>query len=90
MYVGGEISTGSAIVNFLGTERLGRVAKETASGYLAFYWGGLMIGRFMGAFALSDMRQGLKHALVIAAPSPLSWSSSHCAGLWPALGRALR
>lgn len=68
MYVGGEISTGSAIVNFLGTERLGKIAKETASGYLAFYWGGLMIGRFMGAFALSDMRKGLKHALVIATP----------------------
>ena len=68
MYVGGEISVGSAMVNFLGTERLGSIPKETASGYLAFYWGGLMIGRFMGAFALSDMRQGLKHALVVATP----------------------
>jgi MFS transporter, FHS family, L-fucose permease len=27
-----------------------------------------MIGRFMGAFALSDMRQTLKHTLVIAVP----------------------
>ncbi len=68
MYVGGEISVGSAIVNFLGTERLARIPQETASGYLAFYWGGLMIGRFMGAFALSDMRKALKHALVIATP----------------------
>ncbi len=68
MYVGGEITTGSAIVNFLGTERLGKIARETASGYLAFYWGGLMIGRFMGAFALSDMRKTLKHALIIAVP----------------------
>jgi MFS transporter, FHS family, L-fucose permease len=68
MYVGGEISTGSVIVNFLGTERLGSISKEAASGYLAFYWGGLMIGRFMGAFALSDMRKTLKHVLVIAVP----------------------
>ena len=68
MYVGGEISTGSALVNFLGTERLGSIPKEVASGYLAFYWGGLMIGRFMGAFALSDMRKSLKHALVVAVP----------------------
>ncbi len=68
MYVGGEISVGSAMVNFLGSERLGRIPQETASGYLAFYWGGLMIGRFMGAFALSDMRKTLKHALVIATP----------------------
>jgi MFS transporter, FHS family, L-fucose permease len=68
MYVGGEISTGSIIVNFLGTERLGSIPKETASGYLAFYWGGLMIGRFMGAFALSDLRKTLKHTLVVAVP----------------------
>jgi FHS family L-fucose permease-like MFS transporter len=68
MYVGGEISTGSILVNFLGSERLGRIPKEIASGYLAFYWGGLMIGRFMGAFALSDMRQSLKHTLVVAVP----------------------
>jgi FHS family L-fucose permease-like MFS transporter len=68
MYVGGEVAVGSIIVNFLGTERLGSVPKETASGYLAYYWGGLMIGRFMGAFALSDMRKSLKHVLVIAVP----------------------
>jgi len=68
MYVGGEISTGSAIVNFLGIERLGSIPKETASGYLAFYWGGLMIGRFMGAFALSDLRRGVKHLLVAGVP----------------------
>lgn len=69
MYVGGEISTGSAIVNFLGTQRLGHIARETASGYLAFYWGGLMIGRFMGAFALSDLRNTVKRLLVIAVPA---------------------
>src|SRR5208337_4851934 len=68
MYVGGEISTGSILVNFLGSERLGRIPKEIASGYLAFYWGGLMVGRFMGAFALSDMRRSLKHTLVVAVP----------------------
>lgn len=69
MYVGGEISTGSIIVNFLGTEKLGHIPKEVASRYLAFYWGGLMIGRFMGAFALSDMRTSLKHTLVVAVPA---------------------
>ncbi|HWH72557.1 MAG TPA: MFS transporter, partial [Candidatus Sulfotelmatobacter sp.] len=68
MYVGGEISTGSAMVNFLGSAKLGGISKETASGYLAFYWGGLMIGRFMGAFALSDLRKSLRHTLVVAVP----------------------
>jgi FHS family L-fucose permease-like MFS transporter len=85
MYVGGEISTGSIMVNFLGTERLGRIPKEIASGYLAFYWGGLMIGRFMGAFALSDMRKPLKRALVVAVPLAAFLAILAL----PAVGRAL-
>ena len=66
MYVGGEVTVGSTIVNFLGTPRLGGMPHETASGFLAFYWGGLMIGRFMGAFALSDLRGWLKKSLIVA------------------------
>src|SRR5208282_3823117 len=50
MYVGGEVTVGSMIVNFLGTAKLGGLSHEDASKYLSFYWGGLMIGRFMGAF----------------------------------------
>lgn len=67
-YVGGEVTVGSAIVNFLGTKELGGLSHEDASKYLSFYWGGLMIGRFMGAFALSDMRSALKHVLVVSVP----------------------
>ncbi|HEY3760543.1 MAG TPA: sugar MFS transporter [Verrucomicrobiae bacterium] len=68
MYVGGEVGVGSAIINYLGVPRLGGLSHETASKYLSFYWGGLMIGRFMGAFALSEMRKWLKHVLVVFTP----------------------
>jgi MFS transporter, FHS family, L-fucose permease len=68
MYVGGEVTVGSAIINYLGLPKLGGLAHEAASQFLAFYWGGLMIGRFMGAFALSDMRKSLKHLLVALVP----------------------
>lgn len=68
MYVGGEVTVGSLVINFLGTERLGSLSHEAASKYLSFYWGGLMIGRFMGAFALSDLRKSFKHALVVLVP----------------------
>lgn len=68
MYVGGEVSVGSAIVNFLGSPKLGGLPQEAASRYLSYYWGGLMIGRFMGAFALSELRGWLKHALVVLVP----------------------
>lgn len=69
MYVGGEVAVGSAVINFLGSPKVGGLAHEAASRYLAYYWGGLMIGRFMGAFALSAMRGWLKHALVLLVPA---------------------
>lgn len=68
MYVGGEVTIGSAIILFLGSDKLGNMPHETASQYLAFYWGGLMIGRFMGAFALSEMRRWLKRTVVVIVP----------------------
>ncbi len=68
MYVGGEVTVGSAIINYLGLPKLGGLTHTTASQYLAFYWGGLMIGRFMGAFALSDMKKSLKHMIVAVIP----------------------
>jgi FHS family L-fucose permease-like MFS transporter len=68
MYVGGEVTVGSAIINYLGLPKLGGLPHEAASKFLAFYWGGLMIGRFMGAFALSNMKKTLKHILVALVP----------------------
>ncbi len=68
MYVGGEVTVGSTIINYLGLPKLGGLTHEAASKFLAFYWGGLMIGRFMGAFALSAMNKTLKHTLVASVP----------------------
>jgi FHS family L-fucose permease-like MFS transporter len=68
MYVGGEVTVGSAIISYLALPKLGGLDHDTASKFLAFYWGGLMIGRFMGAFALSAMRKSLKHLLVTLTP----------------------
>ena len=68
MYVGGEVAVGSAIINYLGLPKLGGLSPEVASPYLAFYWGGLMIGRFMGAFALSDLKKSTKHLIGAVIP----------------------
>jgi len=68
MYVGGEVTVGSALINYLGLPKLGGLKHEEASKFLAYYWGGLMIGRFMGAFALSAMKKTLKHFLVALVP----------------------
>ncbi len=52
MYVGAEVSIGSMLISYL-KESL-QMPEMTAKSYLAFYWGGLMIGRFAGSMALSD------------------------------------
>ncbi len=68
MYVGGEVSIGSALVNFLGSPAIGGMDEQSASRFLAFYWGGLMVGRFMGALALGEMATGAKRLLMTAVP----------------------
>jgi FHS family L-fucose permease-like MFS transporter len=68
MYVGGEVCVGSTIINYLGLPQLGGLSNIAASKFLAFYWGGLMIGRFMGAFALSDVRKPIRNTVVILLP----------------------
>lgn len=68
MYVGGEISVGSAIINFLGQKTVAGLSAGEASKYVSIYWGGMMIGRFMGAVELSEMRRGRKQVALIVIP----------------------
>jgi FHS family L-fucose permease-like MFS transporter len=72
MYVGGEVSVGSAIINFLGQKSVAGLTADEASKYVSIYWGGLMIGRFMGAVTLSEMRAAKKQILLIVIPV-LAW-----------------
>ncbi len=68
MYVGGEVSVGSVIINFLGQADIGNLPELEASKYVSIYWGGLMIGRFMGAVELSEMRRARKQVALIVIP----------------------
>lgn len=68
MYVGGEVSIGSTIVNFLGQKSVAGLSADDASKYLSIYWGGLMIGRFMAAVELSEMRAAKKQILLVIIP----------------------
>jgi FHS family L-fucose permease-like MFS transporter len=68
MYVGGEVAVGSAIINFLGQPSVAGLSEVDASKYVAIYWGGLMIGRFMAAVDLSEMQKAKKQVLLIVIP----------------------
>lgn len=60
MYVGSEVSIGSILVSYLGLNNIAGLSENAASTYLAFYWGGLMIGRFLGALSMSEIQSKLK------------------------------
>jgi len=68
MYVGGEVAVGSAIINFLGQPNVAGLSEIDASKYVAIYWGGLMIGRFMGAVELSEMKKANKQMALLVIP----------------------
>ena len=48
-YVGAEVSIGSFLVNYFGLPAIASLSAITAAGYVSFYWGGAMIGRFVGS-----------------------------------------
>jgi FHS family L-fucose permease-like MFS transporter len=68
MYVGGEVAVGSAIINFLKQPSVAGLSELEASKFVSLYWGGLLIGRFMGAVELSDMKRVKKQVLLVAIP----------------------
>ena len=52
-YVGAEVSIGSFLVNYFGLPEIAGLSPKAAAGYVSFYWGGAMIGRFLGAGLLT-------------------------------------
>jgi FHS family L-fucose permease-like MFS transporter len=49
VYVGAEVSIGSFLVNYFGQPEIGGLAEKLAASFVAFYWGGAMLGRFIGS-----------------------------------------
>jgi MFS transporter, FHS family, L-fucose permease len=48
-YVGAEVSIGSLIVNYLKLPQIVHFSMRHAAQYLSLYWGGSMLGRFIGS-----------------------------------------
>ena len=58
MYVGAEVAIGSLLVNFFGLENIAGLAEADAAHYVAYYWGGAMVGRFIGAALMQRIAAG--------------------------------
>lgn len=63
-YVGTEVAIGSNLIAFLGLPNIAGLTEIEGSKYVAFYWGGAMIGRFLGAISLSEMKSLKKYSLM--------------------------
>ncbi len=58
LYVGAEVAIGSLIVNYLGQADVMGLGAEAAGKHVPFYWGGAMVGRFIGAWLLRVVSPG--------------------------------
>jgi FHS family L-fucose permease-like MFS transporter len=57
-YVGAEVSIGSLLVNFMGLRQVAGLPEAKAANFLMVYWGGAMLGRFIGSALLQRLRTG--------------------------------
>ena len=58
VYVGAEVSIGSFLVNYFSQPEIGGLTEKAAANLVAFYWGGAMVGRFIGSGLLQKVKTG--------------------------------
>jgi FHS family L-fucose permease-like MFS transporter len=105
VYVGGEVAIGSSIANYLALDNIGHfasniadpaarylAAKAVAARYISLYWGGAMVGRFIGSAVLQKVKTskvlafcGIMAALMVT----ISVLSSGPVAMWSILSVGL-
>jgi FHS family L-fucose permease-like MFS transporter len=70
-YVGAEVAIGSLLILYLAEEEMGSIPEKLGAGFLAFYWGSAMIGRFAGSFLTKKISSEKMLVIVTAAASVL-------------------
>jgi FHS family L-fucose permease-like MFS transporter len=53
MYVGAEVAIGTYLTNYIADTL--HIAEHLANNYVAFYWGGMLVGRLLGSFLLKSI-----------------------------------
>lgn len=66
LYVGAEVAIGSFIVNFLMQAEVLNLPEQAAGKLISIYWGGALVGRFIGSALLRMVSPGLLLASVAA------------------------
>src|SRR4051794_16269546 len=92
VYVGAEVSIGSFLVNYFSQAEIGGLSEKAAAGLGSFYWGGAMIGRFIGSALLQRMKTGYLLgfcAVMAAALVAVSMLTSGPVAMWSIIGVGL-
>lgn len=92
VYVGAEVSIGSFLVNFLGESHIAGLKEADAAHYIAYYWGGAMIGRFIGSVVMQKVEAGKVlafNALMAALLIAVVMTSTGSVAMWAILAVGL-
>jgi FHS family L-fucose permease-like MFS transporter len=92
VYVGAEVSVGSFLVNFLSQPDIAHLQEADAAHYVSYFWGGAMIGRFVGAAVMRYVDDGkalaFNAAIAIVLLLVTVFSTGHVA-MWSVLAIGL-
>ena len=92
LYVGGEVCIGSFLINFMGETAIAGLAENEAGKYVSFYWGGAMVGRFIGAAVMQKIHPGkvlVFNALAATCLVLITINSSGSIAMWAILSVGL-
>ena len=88
LYVGGEVSIGSFLVNYFSESTIGGLTTAEAGEMVAYYWGAAMIGRLIGAALMNyvaDTKYLAINALIAIVMIVVSMNTTGSVAMWSIL-----
>ena len=87
-----EVSIGSFLVNYLGLKDIAGLKEADAGKLVSFYWGGAMVGRFLGSAIQRVIKPGIMlgfNAIVAAVLLIVTMLTSGHVAMWSILAIGL-
>jgi FHS family L-fucose permease-like MFS transporter len=92
LYVGGEVAIGSFLVNYFKEPSIGGLTEADGARLVSFYWGGAMVGRFIGTVTLRMWKPAKVltiHALAAVALVLLTMATHGSVAMWSVIAVGL-
>jgi len=92
VYVGAEVAIGSFLVNYFKEPSIGNLPEAQGAKLVSFYWGGAMIGRFIGSATLRLYKPGrvlAVHAVGAAALTVVTMIATGSVAMWAVIAIGL-